>query len=90
MSESAQLVREEVEPEEKMMETENKVLQGLPLQSSPYLKYTDMEEYKFKGYGAQGHITPKPGMGGGATDAPTLSRDSRLPGQIAHRGSHPT
>lgn len=44
----------------------------LPLESSPYVKYKDLEDYKTKGYGAEGHLEPKPNHGGG-TDAPTLS-----------------
>lgn len=54
---------------------ENKAsLEGLlPLESSPYVKYTDLEDYKNKAYGTQGHLEPKPGQGGGGTDAPTLS-----------------
>lgn len=46
----------------------------LPLESSPYVKYKDLEEYKKKGYGTEGHLEPKPNQGGGGgTDAPTLS-----------------
>ncbi|KAK9135618.1 hypothetical protein Syun_014948 [Stephania yunnanensis] len=45
----------------------------LPMQSSPYVKYSDLEDYKRQGYGTEGHIEPKPDQGGGATDAPTLS-----------------
>ncbi|KAL3736479.1 hypothetical protein ACJRO7_025426 [Eucalyptus globulus] len=46
-------------------------LEGLPLESSPYVKYTDLKDYKNIAYGTQGHLEPKPGHGGG-TDAPTL------------------
>ena len=52
-------------------------LEGLPMESSPYLQYKDLEDYKMKGYGTQGHQEPKPGRGAGAsTDAPTLSGGS--------------
>ncbi|XP_042428986.1 uncharacterized protein LOC122015942 [Zingiber officinale] len=46
----------------------------LPTESSPYVTYKDLEDYKMKGYGAAGHRQPvdKPG-GGGGTDAPTLA-----------------
>ncbi|XP_023535424.1 uncharacterized protein LOC111796868 [Cucurbita pepo subsp. pepo] len=59
-----QLVREK--------EEKASVEELLPLESSPYVKYKDLEEYKRKGYGAEGHLEPKPNQGGG-TDAPTLS-----------------
>ncbi|CAL0326945.1 unnamed protein product [Lupinus luteus] len=49
-------------------------LEGLPLESSPYVKYNDdLEEYKYNAYGTQGHLQPKPNQGGGSTEAPTLS-----------------
>lgn len=48
-------------------------VEGLPLESSPYVKYNDMEEYKRNAYGTQGHLQPKPNQGGGSTDAPTPS-----------------
>ncbi|KAL5556842.1 hypothetical protein UlMin_039078 [Ulmus minor] len=49
-------------------------LEGLPMEDSPYLQYKDLEEYKDKAYGTQGHQEPKPGRGaGGSTDAPTIS-----------------
>ncbi|KAL6959237.1 hypothetical protein U1Q18_039171 [Sarracenia purpurea var. burkii] len=48
-------------------------LEGLPVETSPYTQYKDVEDYKRRGYGTQGHQQPKPGRGGGATDAPTLS-----------------
>ncbi|XP_031398483.1 uncharacterized protein LOC116209057 [Punica granatum] len=47
--------------------------EGLPMQSSPYVKYTDLEDYKRKGYGTEGHLEPKPIQGGSGTDAPTVS-----------------
>ena len=50
-------------------------LEGLPMETSPYTQYSDLEEYKRKGYGTEGHLQPKPG-GGGATDAPTMSGSS--------------
>lgn len=48
-------------------------LEGLPIEDSPYLQYKDLEDYKRKGYGTEGHLEPKQGRGAGATDAPTLS-----------------
>lgn len=46
----------------------------LPIESSRYVKYEDLEDYKMKGYGTWGHQQPVdlPQRGGG-TDAPTLS-----------------
>ena len=46
-------------------------LGGLPLESSPYVKYDDMEDYN-NAYGTQGQLQlhPKPNQGGGgSTDA---------------------
>jgi len=46
----------------------------LPAESSPYVSYKDLEDYKMKGYGTQGHQQPVDlPHGGGGTDAPTLS-----------------
>ncbi|KAG6608652.1 hypothetical protein SDJN02_01602, partial [Cucurbita argyrosperma subsp. argyrosperma] len=68
---------EEHEPPQQQMRRETEEEKGsveelLPLESSPYVKYKDLEDYKNKGYGVEGHIEPKPIQGGG-TDAPTLS-----------------
>ncbi|PIA64546.1 hypothetical protein AQUCO_00100198v1 [Aquilegia coerulea] len=49
---------------EKEKEKEDTTLKGLPLKS---------KDYKRKGYGTEGHMEPKQGLGGGATDAPTPS-----------------
>ncbi|KDP32041.1 hypothetical protein JCGZ_12502 [Jatropha curcas] len=68
MEKQATESREEQEKKEK--------LEGLPVEDSPYLQYKDLEDYKLKGYGTQGHLQPKPGRGAGATDAPTLSGGS--------------
>ncbi|KAK9134652.1 hypothetical protein Syun_013982 [Stephania yunnanensis] len=56
----------------------------LPMQSSPYVKYSDLEDYKRQGYGTEGHIEPKPDQGGGATDAPTLSGQGLMPRPSRH------
>ncbi|XP_077233432.1 uncharacterized protein LOC143875715 [Tasmannia lanceolata] len=48
----------------------------LPVDSSPYVKYSDLEDYKLQGYGTTGHVDPVvklPERGGGGTDGPTLS-----------------
>ncbi|XP_010530327.1 PREDICTED: uncharacterized protein LOC104806914 [Tarenaya hassleriana] len=45
----------------------------LPLESSPYTKYEDLEDYKNNAYGTSGHQEVKPGRGAGGTDAPTPS-----------------
>ncbi|CAI9111315.1 OLC1v1011513C1 [Oldenlandia corymbosa var. corymbosa] len=47
-------------------------LEGLPVGTSPYTQYKDLEDYKQQGYGAQGHLQPQPGRGAaGSVDAPT-------------------
>ncbi|WCJ39954.1 Late embryogenesis abundant protein group 6 [Euphorbia peplus] len=64
------------EMSEKKQENEeknNKELEGLPLESSPYVNYKDLEDYKSQAYGTQGHQPVKPNQGPGGTDAPTLS-----------------
>lgn len=49
-------------------------LEGVPLDSSPYTQFKDLEEYKAQGYGAQGHRQPQPGRGAASsTDAPTIA-----------------
>ncbi|KAF9613913.1 hypothetical protein IFM89_013160 [Coptis chinensis] len=40
----------------------------LPTESSPYVRYSDLEDYKRKAYGTEGHFG-----GGGSADAPTPS-----------------
>lgn len=45
----------------------------VPFIKSPYLDYDNLEGYKMRAYGAEGHQEPKVGLGGGATDAPTPS-----------------
>ncbi|OAY79468.1 uncharacterized protein LOC109718939 [Ananas comosus] len=45
----------------------------LPLESSPYVGYKDVEDYKMRGYGAHGHLPTVDQVSGGGTDAPTLS-----------------
>ena len=47
--------------------------EGLPIESSPYTQYKDIEDYKKQGYGTEGHQQPQVGRGSGGTDAPTLS-----------------
>ncbi|KAF5961202.1 hypothetical protein ACSBR2_009856 [Camellia fascicularis] len=68
-----------MEGEDKNNNKGGKVEEGLPMESSPYTQYKDLEDYKRQGYGTQGHQQPKPGGGGGSTDAPTLSGDGRRP-----------
>ncbi|XAR51341.1 hypothetical protein NMG60_11005942 [Bertholletia excelsa] len=67
-----------MEKQERKLEKEEK--QGkhedLPIKSSPYTQYEDLEEYKRQAYGTEGHLEPKPGRGAGATDAPTISGDA--------------
>lgn len=64
--------RKEREKQPQQQKGEERV--ELPTESSPYVKYEGLEDYKMKGYGTQGHQQPVdlPGRGGG-TEAPTLS-----------------
>ncbi|XP_076918049.1 uncharacterized protein LOC143578319 [Bidens hawaiensis] len=51
---------------------EDQKLEGLPVKTSPYTQYKDLEDYKEQGYGTHGHQKPEPGRGAAAsTDAPT-------------------
>ncbi|RCV12182.1 hypothetical protein SETIT_2G249300v2 [Setaria italica] len=45
----------------------------LPTETSPYVQYDGLEDYKMRGYGAQGHlpVSDVP-HGGSGTDAPTV------------------
>lgn len=55
----------------------------LPLESSPYVKYSDLEEYKKNAYGTQGHLpVVDNNRGAGATDAPTISGNGLSEGQV--------
>lgn len=52
----------------------------LPTTTSPYTQYKDLEDYKRQGYGTEGHMEPKPGLGAAnSTDAPTDSVSSHAP-----------
>lgn len=52
----------------------NEMLEGLPLESSPYVKYKDLEDYKRMAYGTEGHMIVQEKQGAsGSTDAPTMS-----------------
>ncbi|MQL69885.1 hypothetical protein Taro_002157 [Colocasia esculenta] len=57
-------------------------MEELPMESSPYVRYDDVEDYKRQGYGTGGHQQPveRP-FGGGGTDAPTPSGSGLLEGQ---------
>lgn len=47
-------------------------LEGVPMESSPYTQYKDLEDYKQQGYGTQGHLQPQIGRGAASSvDAPT-------------------
>ncbi|KAF5729042.1 hypothetical protein HS088_TW21G01199 [Tripterygium wilfordii] len=60
------------------------VLEGLPMESSPYVKYTNLEDYKRKAYGTEGHLPVNPNQGGGGgTDAPTVSGSGLSDGKAA-------
>ncbi|KAF3970781.1 hypothetical protein ACB098_01G080600 [Castanea mollissima] len=69
MSKNNEQMVQKTEPEEQ----KNAALEGLPLESSPYVKYSNLEDYKLNAYGTEGHLEPKPNQRGSATDAPTLS-----------------
>ncbi|KAK9053267.1 hypothetical protein SSX86_029900 [Deinandra increscens subsp. villosa] len=64
-------------------------LEGLPVETSPYTQYKDLEDYKMKGYGTHGHQKPEPGRGAAAsTDAPT-SAGGTLPAQSNNKDKDP-
>ncbi|CAO2831015.1 unnamed protein product [Amaranthus hypochondriacus] len=65
---------------------EAKKLEDLPIETSPYVQYKDLEDYKQQGYGTQGHLQPTPGRGAGGTDAPTLSGGAPVTGST-HQGA---
>ncbi|XWS55315.1 hypothetical protein CRYUN_Cryun10bG0164400 [Craigia yunnanensis] len=66
--------KEQTSPKGQSHRQKNEMLEGLPLESSPYLKYQDLEDYKRKAYGTEGHLGVKENQRpGGSTDAPTLS-----------------
>nr|AWJ68133.1 late embryogenesis abundant [Cleistogenes songorica] len=45
----------------------------LPTETSPYVQYDNLEDYKMRGYGAQGHLPVSDVLhGGSGTDAPTV------------------
>ncbi|XP_034689618.1 uncharacterized protein LOC117917441 [Vitis riparia] len=67
MDKTTEQMRKTAESEEK-----GGKLEGLPMETSPYTQYSDLEDYKRKGYGTEGHLQPKPGRGS-STDAPTIS-----------------
>lgn len=52
----------------------NETLQGLPVNTSPYVNYKNTEDYKQKGYGTEGHQqVQQKKSASGSTDAPTLA-----------------
>ncbi|XP_074294012.1 uncharacterized protein LOC141621292 [Silene latifolia] len=63
----------------KQQSEESKKLEELPTETSPYVQYKDLEDYKRQGYGTEGHLEPKPGRGAGGTDAPTESGGEPVP-----------
>ncbi|XP_020593925.1 uncharacterized protein LOC110034031 [Phalaenopsis equestris] len=55
-------------------QVDSKGTQELPLESSPYVNYSDLEDYKQKGYGTHGHLEPvENSRTGGTTEGPTIS-----------------
>lgn len=62
----------------KAKEAESKTVEELPLESSPYVKYSDLEDYKRQAYGTDGHLTVNPNQLGISTDAPTLSTSDTI------------
>ncbi|XP_021893700.1 uncharacterized protein LOC110811490 [Carica papaya] len=73
-------INEEERNAEKKKES---LVEGLPMESSPYLKYSDLEDYKHNGYGTSGHLPVKLDQIGGATDAPTPAGGALSEGEAA-------
>lgn len=65
--------QQEEEPQQQEPQQQQQQDVKLPLESSPYVGYKDVEDYKMRGYGAHGHLPTVDQVGGGGTDAPTLS-----------------
>ncbi|GKV33408.1 hypothetical protein SLEP1_g41927 [Rubroshorea leprosula] len=80
---SQQLKRNSETEEEKKSST----LEGLPLESSPHVKYEDIEDYRLNAYGTQAHLPVRTGQRGGGTDAPTLSGSHLTKGKHKRRGA---
>ncbi|CAN4082990.1 unnamed protein product [Withania somnifera] len=58
--------------------------EGLPVDTSPYTQFKDLEDYKKQGYGTQGHQQPNPGRGAASsTDAPTLAGGGSASAQLS-------
>ena len=79
MSKTNEQMVQKTEPKEQ----KNAALEGLPLESSPYVKYSNLEDYKLNAYGTEGHLDPKLDQRGSATDAPTLSGSCVLEGKAS-------
>ncbi|KAJ0963446.1 hypothetical protein J5N97_028568 [Dioscorea zingiberensis] len=75
MSEQQQLMRPETEAGK---EEKGRSMQELPLQSSPYVKYSDMEIYKLHDYDNDDHLPTikTTRCGGSPAGSPTLSRSA--------------
>ncbi|CAN1315759.1 hypothetical protein LINPERPRIM_LOCUS29811 [Linum perenne] len=57
-------------------ENSSRKMEQLPMESSPYMKYSNLEEYKAQAYGTQGHQAVKTNQATAAssTDAPTQTQ----------------
>ena len=75
MSDQPQLMRPETDAGK---EEKGRAMEELPLQSSPYVKYSDMEVYKLHDYDSEDHLaTMKTTQrGGSAAGSPTLGRSA--------------
>ncbi|PKA46080.1 hypothetical protein AXF42_Ash015371 [Apostasia shenzhenica] len=80
----------EVEDDQKMKQSADHGDVELPMQSSPYVRYGGLENYKMAGYGTQGHQPPveRPHRGG-STDAPTHSGNSMINSGSSARQENP-
>ncbi|XP_021286685.1 uncharacterized protein LOC110418316 [Herrania umbratica] len=66
--------RGESQSQSQSQSQKKETLEGLPLESSPYVKYRDLEDYKRQAYGTEGHLPVEIKQGAsGSTDAPTLT-----------------
>ncbi|XP_051115358.1 uncharacterized protein LOC127240622 [Andrographis paniculata] len=83
---------------EKKAEDKKVNTEGLPIETSPYTQSKDVEDYKERGYGTRGHLTPKSGPpAAGSTDAPTRATTAaaadttKLPeAELSTATDHPT
>lgn len=87
MSDQPQLVRPETDAGK---EEKGRAMEELPLQSSPYVKYSDVEVYKLPDYDSEDHFPTikTTRRAGSATGSPTLSRSASNSPSATHSAAN--